>query len=402
MNAEETTPVRVVAGRYRLVEALGVGGMGRVWRAHDQQLGVDVAIKEVFRRPGIPATYWEELLLRARREAQHGAKLRNHPNIVTVFDVVIEGGVPWTVMRLVKGITLEELLKEGRLLVDETARIAVAVLGALGAAHEAGIIHRDVKPANIMLADDGGILLTDFGIAVNDVDTRFIQDGGIIGSMAYIAPERADGAQGGPPSDLFSLGVTLYQTTERKSPFQRDGLTATLRAVAVHEPPPPAYAGRLAPLITALMAKDPADRPTVEKALAMAAKPSKKPEQNPGAASPNARDAAKYGIDQSKVKGTAPGADLPPWGAWARGIFLVLMSGFASALLHYQAHTWTANRRVGDLSVFLVSAVIGFAGGYLGFGPIWIGMGKSKEQAQVVGVLVSIWWTVAVLASVYI
>lgn len=247
--------------------------MGRVWRALDQQLGVDVAVKEVFRRPGIPDDYWQELLVRARREARHGARLREHPNIVAVYDVVVEDGIPWTVMRLVKGESLEERLrsaKKGVLPVGEAARIAVGILKALGAAHDAGIVHRDVKPANIMLADGGGVLLTDFGIAVDDADTKLTQDGSVIGSMAYIAPERADGAQGGPPGDLFSLGVTLYQALEGVSPFQRDTLTGTLRAVAAHEPPPPTRAGHLAPLITALLRKEPGARPTVAEALAMA------------------------------------------------------------------------------------------------------------------------------------
>lgn len=271
-------PTRVIAGRYRLLAALGSGGMGRVWRAHDQQLGVDVAVKEVFRRPGIPDSHWEELLIRARREARHGARLRDHANIVAVHDVVIEDGIPWTVMRLVKGVSLESRLSRGRLTVEDTAKVAAAVLGALGAAHDAGIIHRDVKPANIMLADDGGVLLTDFGIAINEVDTKLTQDGGIIGSMAYIAPERADGEEGSEAGDLFSLGATLYQATEGKSPFQRDTLTGTLRAVAIHEPPPPANAGHLAPLITALLRKEPGDRPTVTAALAMTTPGARTPE----------------------------------------------------------------------------------------------------------------------------
>ncbi|MFJ9691840.1 ribosomal protein L7/L12 [Kitasatospora sp. NPDC101183] len=265
----KTTPIRAIGGRYRLIEPLGAGGMGRVWRAHDQQLGVDVAIKEVFRRPGIADDFWNELLIRARREARHGAKLRDHPNIVAVFDVVVEDSIPWTVMRLVKGTSLESRLKQGPLPVQEAQKVAASILSALDAAHAAGIVHRDVKPANIMLADNGNVLLTDFGIAVNDTDTKLTEEGGIIGSMAYIAPERADGHQGTASSDLFSLGATLYQATEGTSPFERDTLTGTLRAVAFHEPPPPARAGHLAPLITALLDKTPANRPTIAKALAM-------------------------------------------------------------------------------------------------------------------------------------
>ncbi|MER7585122.1 ribosomal protein L7/L12 [Kitasatospora sp. NPDC097691] len=278
----ETAPQRLIGGRYQLLSLLGAGGMGRVWKARDQQLDVDVAVKEVFRPPGIPDQYWQELLLRAERESRHGARLRDHPNIVAVFDVVIENGIPWTVMRLVNGTTLEERLTRGRLPVDEAAKIARAVLAALGAAHNAGIIHRDVKPANIMLAEDGGILLTDFGIAINNADTKLTQDGGIIGSMAYIAPERADGEQGNEASDLFSLGVTLYRATEGgDSPFQRDTLTGTLRAVAAYEPPPPTHAGHLNPLITALLRKEARARPTVAQALAMTTPVAKKKPARP-------------------------------------------------------------------------------------------------------------------------
>ncbi|WP_424706786.1 serine/threonine-protein kinase [Kitasatospora acidiphila] len=270
-------PQRLIGGRYQLLSALGAGGMGRVWKARDQQLHVDVAVKEVFRPPGISDQYWQELLWRAERESRHGARLRDHPNVVAVFDVVIENGIPWTVMRLVDGTTLEERLTRGRLPVDEAAKIARAVLAALRAAHGAGIIHRDVKPANIMLADDGGILLTDFGIAINNADTKLTQDGGIIGSMAYIAPERADGEQGNEASDLFSLGVTLYRATEGgDSPFQRGTLTGTLRAVAAFEPPPPTHAGHLTPLITALLRKEAKARPTVAQALAMTTPAAKK------------------------------------------------------------------------------------------------------------------------------
>ncbi|MFF3068807.1 protein kinase [Kitasatospora sp. NPDC057936] len=280
-------PKRLIGSRYQLLSPLGAGGMGRVWKAHDQQLDVDVAVKEIFRPPGIPDDYWQELLLRAERESRHGARLRNHPNIVAVYDVVVENGVPWTVMRLVNGTTLEERLTRGRLPVGEAAEVARAVLAALGAAHDAGIIHRDVKPANIMLAADGGILLTDFGIAINNADTKLTQDGSIIGSMAYIAPERADGQQGNEASDLFSLGVTLYQATQGGgSPFQRETLTSTLRAVAAFEPPPPTHAGYLTPLITALLHKEANARPTVAQALAMTTPAAQPAPPNPPATPP--------------------------------------------------------------------------------------------------------------------
>ncbi|MFE1883943.1 serine/threonine-protein kinase [Streptomyces diastatochromogenes] len=263
-------PGRVIGGRYHVVEALGAGGMGRVWKAHDGVLGMDVAIKEVRLPVALSETEQAERLRRAEREARNAARLRDHPNIVGVHDVVRDNDVPWMVMQLVDGTSLQDHLDaHGPLSVDRAANVATALLRALAAAHDAGITHRDIKPGNIMLATNGEILLTDFGIAVHQDDTALTGTGAFIGSVEYIAPERALGQDGKAASDLFSLGVTLYQSVEGVSPFRRDTPAATLTAVLSHQPPPPEHAGRLAPLITQLLDKDPDQRPTLARALAL-------------------------------------------------------------------------------------------------------------------------------------
>ncbi|MEY9860941.1 serine/threonine protein kinase [Catenulispora sp. GAS73] len=258
--AGQAEPGRLIGGRYRLLARLGAGGMGRVWRASDEALRIEVAVKEVW-LPATPGPDADERLRRAEREARNAARLRDHPNVVAVHDVVVEDGAPWTVMQLVAGHTLEEHVEEyGPLSVAHAALVAGALLDALEAAHAAGIVHRDVKPANVMLADDGHVLLTDFGIAIGTTDTALTAAGSFLGSVEYIAPERARGTEGLAISDLFSLGVTLFQAAEGFSPFHRETATGTLTAVILDEAPPPVRAGRLTPLITGLLEKDPAAR----------------------------------------------------------------------------------------------------------------------------------------------
>lgn len=267
--AGEARVGRVVGGRYRLVEGLASGGFGRVWAAYDETLGVDVAVKEIWLPSAGSDEEHRERVARATREARNAAKLRDHPHIVAVHDVVVENGVPWTVMRLVDGCSLGERLgAEGPLPAPRVAEVAGALLKALGAAHAMGIVHRDVKPANVMLARDGQVLLTDFGISVHQTDTALTSTGGVIGSAEYMAPERLNGIDE-TAGDLFSLGATLYQAVEGVSPFRRDTPTATLAAVALAQAPPPERAGALAPLIIRLLAKEPGDRPTVTAALDM-------------------------------------------------------------------------------------------------------------------------------------
>ncbi|MFF7635233.1 protein kinase [Kitasatospora sp. NPDC008050] len=260
----------VVGGRYRLVRRLGAGGFGRVWQAADEALGVDVAVKEVWLAPAMSPAERGERLLRAQREARSAARLRDHPNVVAVHDVLVENGAPWIVMQLVQGRSLADLLREGESLPPEqVTRIARAMLAALGAAHAAGVVHRDVKPANIMLTDDGRVLLTDFGIAVQAEDTALTATGALIGSVEYMAPERIQGQDNGAAGDLFSLGVALYHAVEGLSPFRRATPTAALLAVICDPAPPLRHAAELAPLIEGLVVKDPAQRLTVAGATAL-------------------------------------------------------------------------------------------------------------------------------------
>ncbi|MGW4800885.1 protein kinase domain-containing protein [Nonomuraea sp. NPDC004297] len=262
-------PGNTVGGRYRLITILGTGGFGRVWRAHDTVLDVEVAIKELRLLPGMSQVEQDKRLERTAREARNAVRLRAHENVVAIHDIVTDD-LPWIVMELVDGQSLHEYLDaRGPLPVDRAAQVAAALLAALAAAHRTGIVHRDVKPANVMLSGDGQVLLTDFGIAVHTTDTTLTATGMLIGSPEYMAPERLRGVDGHPASDLFSLGVTLYQAVEGVSPFRRSTQPAALTAVMLEEPPPPRQAGRLTPLITRLLDKDPNSRPTIEQALAM-------------------------------------------------------------------------------------------------------------------------------------
>ncbi|WP_188316768.1 serine/threonine-protein kinase [Solihabitans fulvus] len=268
--AAEPQPGRLISGRYRIVEKLGSGGFGRVWKARDETLHIDVAIKEVWLPQAMSPAEQADRLARAEREARNAARLRDHPGIVTVHDVVVEDGVPWTIMQLVSGSSLAEYLDgTGPLSVDQATRVAKGLLNALGAAHDAGIVHRDIKPANVMLASNGEVLLTDFGIAVHQADTALTATGALIGSVEYLAPERAKGNEGQAASDLFSLGVTLYQALEGSSPFRRGTSTGSLAAILFEQAPPPQRAGWLAPVIAGLLEKDPNRRMTVGQALAL-------------------------------------------------------------------------------------------------------------------------------------
>ncbi|WP_186382570.1 WD40 repeat domain-containing serine/threonine protein kinase [Amycolatopsis rhizosphaerae] len=257
-------------GRYRLLRPLGRGGYGRVWLAQDRVLGVEVAVKEVAVPPGSTAAVTAEVIERATLEARHAARLRDHPNIVTVHDVLVERGTPWTVMQYVPGRSLaDEIESNGPVPLPVARRVAVAMLSALSACHEAGVIHRDVKPHNIMLAEDGTPMLTDFGIAKATGQAGMTEEGMVVGSVAYIAPERAKGQDATAASDLFSLGVTLYHAVEGASPFDRGSGMATLAAVLLDDLPEPVNAGPLTPLIQGLTAKDPDVRWTAGQATAL-------------------------------------------------------------------------------------------------------------------------------------
>ncbi|MFB7335605.1 protein kinase [Streptomyces adustus] len=257
---------RLVAGRYRLLSPLGEGGMGTVWRARDELLNREVAVKEVRAPAGLPTSDVERMYARLEREAWAAARI-SHRNVVTVYDVATEDGRPWIVMELVRGISLAELLEtEGPLTPQRTAQIGVEVLAALRAAHEAGVLHRDVKPANVLLSNDGRVVLTDFGIARVEGSSALTMTGEVIGSPEFLPPERALGRTPGPESDLWSLGVLLYAGVEGSSPFRQATPLSTLRAIVEDELPPPHRAGPLAPVIEGLLRKDPAERLTAQQA----------------------------------------------------------------------------------------------------------------------------------------
>ncbi|MBS2532306.1 protein kinase [Catenulispora sp. NF23] len=262
-----TEPGRVIGGRYRLVDRLGSGAFGQVWRAYDMHLGVDVAVKQVLLPMEGKGPQAAERVARAAREARNTARLRDCPNIVTVHDVHIENGAPWIVMQLVKGESLaEHLTHTGPLTENNAVALARDLLRALAAAHAAGIVHRDVKPGNVLLAADGTALLADFGIAVRfGDDQRITRTGTFIGSPGYVAPERVISQDAGAVGDLFSLGATLYEAVEGIPAFRAD----VIGSVVAGQPAPMRRGGRLTPLITRLLDKDPATRPDVAAAFAL-------------------------------------------------------------------------------------------------------------------------------------
>ncbi|GAA3374526.1 serine/threonine-protein kinase [Streptomyces sannanensis] len=260
----------MLAGRYRLAEAIGRGGMGKVWRAHDEVLHRIVAVKEL--TAGLYVSEADRSVMHARtqKEARAAARI-NHPGVVTVHDVLEHDGRPWIVMEYVDGPSLAEAAKaSGRIESREAARIGLHVLGALRAAHAAGVVHRDVKPGNVLLAKDGRVLLTDFGIAAIEGDSSITRTGELVGSIDYLAPERVRGGAPRPASDLWSLGATLHSAVEGGgSPFRRTSPISTMQAVVQDEPPTCVHAGPLAPVITALLCKEPEERPSAAEAERM-------------------------------------------------------------------------------------------------------------------------------------
>ncbi|MFE6758459.1 serine/threonine-protein kinase [Streptomyces sp. NPDC057684] len=234
--------------------------MGTVWRARDEVLGREVAVKEVRAPAGLPTSDVDRMYARLEREAWAAARI-SHRNVVTVYDVATEEGRPWIVMELVRGLSLSDLLDaEGPLPPRRAAHIGAEVVSALRAAHEAGVLHRDVKPGNVLIANDGRIVLTDFGIATVEGSSALTMTGEMVGSPEFLPPERALGRTPGPESDLWSLGVLLYAAVEGQSPFRQETPLSTLRAVVDEELPPTHRAGPLTPVIEGLLRKDPAER----------------------------------------------------------------------------------------------------------------------------------------------
>ncbi|WP_225836054.1 serine/threonine-protein kinase [Streptomyces sp. NK08204] len=261
----------LIAGRYRLADSIGSGGMGRVWRAHDEVLNRTVAVKELTAALYVSESDQAVLLARTRAEARAAARI-NHSAVVTVHDVLEHDGRPWIVMELVEGNSLADAVKErGRVEPQEAARIGLWVLRALRAAHTAGVLHRDVKPGNVLLGRDGRVLLTDFGIAQIEGDTTITRTGEVVGSVDYLAPERVRGHDPGPSSDLWALGATLYTAVEGRSPFRRTSPLSTMQAVVEEDADEPRHAGPLGPVVAALLRKEPAQRPSAEETEQMLA-----------------------------------------------------------------------------------------------------------------------------------
>ncbi|MFI0807440.1 serine/threonine-protein kinase [Streptomyces echinatus] len=251
---------RLLAGRYRLGDVLGRGGMGTVWRAEDETLGRTVAVKELRFPSNIDEEEKRRLITRTLREAKAIARIRNN-SAVTVFDVVDEDDRPWIVMELVEGKSLAEVIREDGLLQPRrAAEVGLAVLDVLRSAHREGILHRDVKPSNVLIAEDGRVVLTDFGIAQVEGDPSITSTGMLVGAPSYISPERARGHKPGPAADLWSLGGLLYAAVEGTPPYDKGSAIATLTAVMTEPLEEPKHAGPLRDVIYGLLTKDPAER----------------------------------------------------------------------------------------------------------------------------------------------
>ncbi|WP_436492311.1 serine/threonine-protein kinase [Actinokineospora sp. HUAS TT18] len=254
----------LVAGRYRLGARIGSGAMGVVWQAHDERLHRTVAVKQLLSQPGLSADQAEEARQRAMREGRIAARLA-HPNAITVYDVAEHDGEPWLIMEYLPSKSLAGVLSEREFLAPaEAARIGAQVAAALVAAHAAGIVHRDVKPANVLLGEDGTVKITDFGISRATGDVTVTATGMLAGTPAYLAPEVAKGEQPTSAADVFSLGSTLYTAVEGHSPFGlSENTLALLYAVAAGKVQPPRQAGPLTALLMQLLRADPSERPTM-------------------------------------------------------------------------------------------------------------------------------------------
>ncbi|HVB41490.1 MAG TPA: protein kinase [Streptosporangiaceae bacterium] len=325
-------PGDVVAGRYRLLDQVGRGAMGIVWRGRDELLDRDVAVKQIALPPMASAAETQASYQRTLREARTAARL-SHPGVVTVFDVVEHDGTPWIVMELVRARPLDQVIAEdGPLPPAQAAQLGISLLDALTAAHSAGVLHRDVKPSNVLISPDGKAVLTDFGIATIQGDPALTLSGMVVGTPGFSPPERVRGTPASPASDLWSLGATLYAAVEGRGPFDRAGGSAAIVASIATEPAPRApSAGPLAPVIEALLRADPAQRPdsaTAARMLADAWTASRTPVRTPGpagqAADPADGQAASSNRPEQQAAPVPPGTNattatqavaVPPVGA---------------------------------------------------------------------------------------
>ncbi|WP_049574511.1 serine/threonine-protein kinase, partial [Nonomuraea sp. SBT364] len=260
---------RLLAERYELISPLGRGTMGTVWRARDRALGREVAVKEIRQDPGLTEEQRAELRERMVREGRIAARI-SHPAVAAIHDVLIHDNSPWIIMELIEARSLEQVIdEEGPLPPRLVAEIGVDLLGALRAAHAQGITHRDVKPGNVLITESGRVVLTDFGIAKAEGDSRLTRTGMVIGSPGYTAPERARGEYTGPESDIWSLGATLYFAVEGRPAYERSTIAETLAALLSESADPPTQAGQLRPVLDGLLHKNYKKRLNAPKAETM-------------------------------------------------------------------------------------------------------------------------------------
>jgi tRNA A-37 threonylcarbamoyl transferase component Bud32 len=332
----------LIAGRYRLLDLVGTGGMGRVWLARDEMLHRDVAVKEVVPPSWLAETEREELRLRTLREARTAARL-NHPNVVRIYDVVHDRESPWIVMEYVPSRSVQQIINaEGPLSPQRTARIGLAVLAALRAAHTAGVLHRDVKPHNVLVADDGRVVLTDFGLATFDGgDGVMTGPGTVLGSPQFVAPERAREGVSDARTDMWSLGATLYATVEGQSPYARSSAMATLSALATEPPDPMRRAGPLRPVLLGLLQRDPWRRLTAAEAEPLLSSAAASPDESAASVRSSAVAAVRSAgraIASHPVEPVAPpGAPATPTSRPARRLGrrrrLIALGGAAALLV---------------------------------------------------------------------
>ncbi|MFD0591791.1 ricin-type beta-trefoil lectin domain protein [Catellatospora coxensis] len=315
---------KLLAYRYQLLDVIGQGGQGRVWRARDEYLQRFVAVKELLAPAHLSDEERKATRERSLREARAVAQL-SHPNVIQLYDVIPHEGEPWIVMELVRARSLHQVLaSDGPIPVQRAADIGLALLGALRAAHQAGILHRDVKPANVLLADDGRVLLTDFGLATHQsADSTVTRTGMVVGSPAYLAPERVDGDRGGPAADLWALGATLFTAVEGRLVFDRPSPAATIAALVTEQPPRPTRAGALTPVLEGLLRKDPDRRIGAEQAESLlrtaldTARHDSRRAAQPNALETTVPNPAPLPPDSSEGDGPAAEVAVPDVPSWA-------------------------------------------------------------------------------------